>query len=83
MTTVVTASTHLRASAWGSRESSPLALTQAFEKARSARTRARAPWVAHTRLAELSDVDVDHTWLWRLNPHHGPTLEPEEYVDLV
>ena len=25
-------------------------------------------------VAELSDLDVDHTWLWRLNPLHGPTL---------
>ena len=36
-------------------------------------------WAAHTRLAKLSDVDVDHTSLWQLNPHHGFPLEPEEY----
>ena len=40
-------------------------------------------WAAHTWLAELGCVDVDHTWLWRLTPHHGPTLEPEEHVDSV
>ena len=34
-------------------------------------------------LAELGAVDVDHTWLWWLNPHHGPTLEVEEYADSV
>ena len=28
-------------------------------------------WAARTRLAELSDPNVDHTWLWRLNPRHG------------
>ena len=37
-------------------------------------------WAARTRLAELSDPNVDHTWLWRLNPRHGPTLEADEYV---
>ena len=35
------------------------------------------------RLAELGDSSVDHTWLWRLNPRHGPTLEADEYVDSV
>ena len=40
-------------------------------------------WAARTRLAELSDPHVDHTWLWRLNPRHGPTLEADEYVDSV
>ena len=29
-------------------------------------------WAARTRLAELGDSTVDHTWLWRLNPRHGP-----------
>ena len=28
-------------------------------------------------------VDVDHTWPWALNSHHGPTPEPEEFVDSV
>ena len=37
-------------------------------------------WGAHTRLVELGAADVDHTWLWRLNRHHGHTLE---YVDSV
>ena len=36
---------------------------------------------AHTRLVELGPAEVHHIWLWRLNPHHGPTLEPVEYVD--
>ena len=40
-------------------------------------------WAARTRLAELSDPNVDHTWLWRLNPRHGPTLEADEYTDAV
>ena len=40
-------------------------------------------WAAHTRLAELGGVDVDHTWLGRRNPHHGLTLEPEEHVHTV
>ena len=40
-------------------------------------------WAARTRLAELSDPNVDHTWLWRLNPRHGPTLDADEYVHSV
>ena len=40
-------------------------------------------WVARSRLAELSDSSVDHTWLWRLNPRHGLTLEADEYIDSV
>ena len=24
---------------------------------------------------------VDHTWLWRLNPHHRPTMERAEHVN--
>ena len=40
-------------------------------------------WAAHARLAELGDVEVDNTWLWRLNPHQRPTLEPEEYVGSI
>ena len=35
------------------------------------------------RLQELGDAEVDHTWMWRLNPHHGAVMEPEEYVDSV
>ena len=34
-------------------------------------------WKAHTRLAELGAAEVDHTCLWRLNPHHGPVLDSE------
>ena len=37
----------------------------------------------HMRPVELGAAEVDHTWLWRLNHHHGPVLEPEEYVDSV
>ena len=40
-------------------------------------------WAARMRLAELGDSSVDHTWLWRLNPRHGSTLEADEYVDSV
>ena len=40
-------------------------------------------WAARMRLAELGDSNVDHTWLWRLNPRHGSTLEADEYVDSV
>ena len=40
-------------------------------------------WAARMRLAELGDSSVDHTWLWRLNPRHGSTLDGEEYVDSV
>ena len=38
---------------------------------------------AHTRLAELGAAEVDHTWLWHLNLHHGPVLESQELVDSV
>ena len=27
---------------------------------------------AHTRLVELGAAEVDFTWLWRHNLHHGP-----------
>ena len=40
-------------------------------------------WAARMRLAELGDPNVDHTWLWRLNPRHGSTLDADEYVDSV
>ena len=40
-------------------------------------------WAARMRLAELGDPSVDHTWLWRLNPRHGSTLEADEYIDSV
>ena len=40
-------------------------------------------WAARTRLAELGDSNVDHTWLGRLNPRHGSTLDADEYVDSV
>ena len=37
-------------------------------------------WRARARLQELADAEIDHTWMWRLNPHHGAVREPEEYV---
>ena len=40
-------------------------------------------WVARARLLELGDAEVDHTWMWRLNTHHGTVMEPEEYVHSV
>ena len=40
-------------------------------------------WRAHARLLELGDAEVDRTWMWRLNRHHGAVLEAEEYVDSV
>ena len=40
-------------------------------------------WAARTRLAELGDPNVDHTWLWRFNPRHGSTLDADEYVNSV
>ena len=33
-----------------------------------------APGGAHARLLELGDAEADHTWMWRLNPHHGAVL---------
>ena len=40
-------------------------------------------WRARARLQELGDAEIDHTWMWRLYPHHGAVTEPEEYVDSV
>ena len=34
-------------------------------------------------MLELGDAEVHHTWMWRLHPHHGAVLEPEESVDSV
>ena len=31
---------------------------------------------AHVLLLELGEVEVDHAWMWCLNPHLGPVLEP-------
>ena len=58
--------------------SSPPVLTRAFRTDYS-----RCIREAHTRLVELCAIEVDHTWLWRLNQHNGPALETEEYVDSV
>ena len=41
------------------------------------------PWEARARLQELEDAEVDHTWMWRLNPHHGALMEPQECVGSV
>ena len=38
---------------------------------------------ATARLLELGNAEIHHTWMWRLKPHHGSVLEPEEYVDSV
>ncbi len=35
------------------------------------------------RIRELSDKDVDHTWLWRLNRQHGPILPDAEFVEAL
>ena len=40
-------------------------------------------WGAHARRLELGAAEVDHTWLWQLDPHHGPVMEPDEYVESV
>ena len=40
-------------------------------------------WGARARQQELGDAEVDHTWMWRLIPHHGAVMEPEEYGDSV
>ena len=32
---------------------------------------------------ELSSQDVDHTWLWKLNPRRGSILHADEYADAV
>ena len=35
------------------------------------------------RLREIADPACNHEWLWALSPHHGPTLQDEEYVEAV
>ena len=35
------------------------------------------------RLSELADKGCNHDWLWALCPQHGPTLQPEEFVEAV
>ena len=59
-----------------SRATSPPALTRAYRRAcsrcKKARALGAAPWTW-----------ITPAWLWRLNPHHGPTLEADEYVDSV
>ena len=43
----------------------------------------RAPGGLARDCRNLGDAEVDRTWMWRLNPHHGAVMEPEEYVDSV
>ena len=40
-------------------------------------------WGAQARLLELGDAEIDHTWMWHLNPHPGSVLEPEEFIGSV
>ena len=40
-------------------------------------------WGPRARLQELGDAEIDHTLMWRLNPHHGAVMEPAESVDSV
>jgi len=35
------------------------------------------------RMAELAHPECDHSWLWSLSQHKGPTLNVEQYVDAV
>ena len=35
------------------------------------------------RLDELANEQVDHTWMWKLSRHRGPTLSNGEYVEAV
>ena len=39
--------------------------------------------VAIRRLDELTDPDVDHSWLWHVSKHHGPVLADDEFVEAV
>ena len=83
MMAIVMMNTLTRASAPRFRASSLRTLTLAFVRACCKCMRVRGSWAARTRLADLGDSTVDHTWLWRLNPRHGPTLDADEYVDSV
>ena len=73
MTAMATMNIRTRASAPRFRASSPRLQMHESE----------GSWAARTPLAELGDSNVDHTWLWRLNPRHGSTLDADEYVDSV
>ena len=56
--------------------SSPPALTPRSVRASCRCTRGRARGQHERRLAELADPNVDHTWMWRLNPplQFGPAF---------
>ena len=42
---------------------------------------AEGTWSACTRTHQPSDVSVDHSWLWQLNPHHGSVWHADKFVD--
>lgn len=35
------------------------------------------------RLADLQHEEQDHSWLWSLSPHRGPTMQSEVFVEAV
>jgi len=45
--------------------------------------RASDDWDRQWLLAELVSPDVSHEWLWRLDHHKGPALDPADYVAAV
>ena len=75
--------TRTRANAPRFRASSLRTLILAFVRAYCKCMRVKVPGPLACALAELGDSSMDHTWLWRLNPRHGSTLEADEYVDSV
>jgi len=40
-------------------------------------------WPSMRRVRELRDPTVCHGWLQALNPVHGPSMSPEDYIDAV
>ena len=40
-------------------------------------------WEVRARLQEIVDAEVDHTWMFRWNLHHGAVMKTDEYVDSV
>ena len=83
MTAMETRNTRTLVSAPRFRASLPRTLTLASARACLQMHESEGSWAARTRLAELGDSTVDHTWLWRLNPRHGSILDADEYVDSV
>ena len=43
----------------------------------------RGDAAAIARLRELSDPDVDHSWLWSLCPHRGVVLSDDVFLDAI